>query len=83
GGGIRLLPVFCMLLIVGPVLLPALFWLVDRVASSDIGVNLGLSNPRKYLVDFYTKYDPAKLNEVDKFMKRYKGRYPEMYKKLE
>jgi hypothetical protein len=68
----------------------------DKSESDDMGLSLGtplspndsptgdksVPDYRSVLVQFYTKHNPARVNEVDKTLEKYKGREVEMFAKL-
>jgi Ca2+-binding EF-hand superfamily protein len=68
----------------------------DKSESDDMGLSLGtplspndsptrdksVADYRSILVQFYTKHNPARVDEVDKTLEKYKGREVEMFAKL-
>mmetsp|Transcript_31999 Transcript_31999/g.42222 ORF Transcript_31999/g.42222 Transcript_31999/m.42222 type:complete len:135 (+) Transcript_31999:160-564(+) len=82
--GIRWMPIVFLFLFVGPACLPGVFWIFDKIAQSDFGKSMGLyEEPRVRLEKFYREHNPSKLGEVDKMLKKYKGREDELFKRLE
>jgi hypothetical protein len=90
--GIKPLPLFFLLLMVGGSLFPAFIYLFDNagpiLAKSNVmgrvGYSLGIgATPRSRVVTFYEKHAPDNLGNVDKMMGDYYGRYPQLTKKLE
>ncbi|CAM9308288.1 unnamed protein product [Scytosiphon promiscuus] len=83
-GGIKILPLILMFVMFGPVVLTGVIFVCDYVANSDWGIKIGLADdPRTRLTKFYKKHNPNKMRDVDKLMKKYKGNYAEMFKKLD
>ncbi|CAM9514950.1 unnamed protein product [Pylaiella littoralis] len=83
-GGIKILPLILMFVMFGPVLLTGLIFVCDYVVNSEWGIRVGLpGNPRASLTKFYQKHNPTKMRDVDKLMKKYKGRYAEMFQRLD
>ncbi|CAB1107310.1 unnamed protein product [Ectocarpus sp. CCAP 1310/34] len=82
--GIKILPLILMFVMFGPVVLTGLIFVFDYVANSDWGIKIGLADdPRTRLTKFYKKHNPTKMRDVDKLLKKYKGRYPEMFQRLD
>ena len=90
--GIKTLPLILLILLLGTTLLPALLYVSDRLGGmvqkrgvlSTLGQKLGIGpSPRKRVVSFYEKHDPAKLKEVNEIISKYYGDYPTLIKRLE
>lgn len=83
-GGIKVLPLVMLILIFGPALLTVLTLGFEKVAATEWGIKMGLSkSPADKLTEFYMKHNPTKVNQVPSLLKKYKGRYPQMFAELE
>ncbi|CAM9363682.1 unnamed protein product, partial [Chrysoparadoxa australica] len=82
--GISWMPLIFLFVILGPAWLPVVIKVCDWIAASDLGIKIGLgTHPRDRLVAFYKQHNPRKLSEVDGLLEKYKGRYEELFEKLE
>eukprot|EP00903_Cladosiphon_okamuranus_P006394 g6259.t1 len=83
-GGIKILPLILMFVMFGPIILSGLIFVCDYVANSEWGIKIGLADdPRTRLVKFYQKHNPTKMRDVDNLLRKYKGNYAEMFKRLD
>eukprot|EP00301_Raphidiophrys_heterophryoidea_P020143 c4917_g1_i1.p1 GENE.c4917_g1_i1~~c4917_g1_i1.p1 ORF type:complete len:156 (-),score=42.75 c4917_g1_i1:80-508(-) len=89
GGGLNWKALAFLLLVILPGLLGAVFGAIDYIGKTSWGAKLGLSptpqkvqSPRQKLTEFYRLHNPAKIGEVDKLLKKYKGREEEMFQVL-
>lgn len=90
--GIKPGPLILLVMLTGTTLLPALLYMGDYFTaflskSNVLGtlghkLNIG-SSPRKRVLSFYEKHDPAKINDVDSILAKYYGDYPTLTKRLE
>jgi len=90
--GIKTLPLIFLVLLCGTTLLPALFYVSDRLGGvfqkrklfGSLGQKLGIGpTPKKRVISFYEKHDPSKLSEVPDILSKYYGDYPTLIKRLE
>jgi hypothetical protein len=85
-GGIRWLPMAMLVMIVAPSLFAVGDALFSFIATSSLGLSLGLSQtPRQRLEAFYAVNAPEKANpdNIDKLMKKWKGKEERLFDKLE
>lgn len=90
--GIKTLPLIMLVLLTGTTLLPALLFLGDKLGEvaqkkhllGNLGYRLGVGHsPKKRVMSFYEKHDPAKIEEVPAILSKYYGDYPKLVKRLE
>jgi hypothetical protein len=90
--GIKTLPLILLILLTGTAVLPALIYAGDMLGAmmqkqsvlGTIGYKLGLGpTPKKRVLSFYEKHDPAKIDNVDKILAKHYGSYPKLIKQLE
>jgi hypothetical protein len=90
--GIKTTPLILLVLMVGTTLIPALIYASDFLGSflaknnvmGAIGYRLGIGQtPKKRVLSFYEKHDPAKIADVPKILSKYYGDYPKLIKTLE
>jgi hypothetical protein len=90
--GIKRTPLILLIIMTGTTLLPALIFASDYLGNffqkhhvlGQIGFRLGMgAMPRKRVLSFYEKHDPAKSNGVPDILSKYYGDYPALIKKLE
>jgi hypothetical protein len=90
--GIKTTPLILLILMVGTTILPGLIYASDYLGAfmaknnvlGQIGFRLGMGAvPKKRVMSFYEKHDPAKLNEVPSILSKYYGDYPKLTKRLE
>ena len=90
--GIKTTPLILLVLMIGTTLIPALIYASDFLGSylaknnvlGSIGYRLGIGQtPKKRVLSFYEKHDPAKIAEVPKILSKYYGDYPKLIKNLE
>lgn len=90
--GIKSGPLILLVMLTGTTLLPALLYAGDYISAfvqknhilGSIGQKLNIgSSPKKRVMSFYEKHDPAKINEVDHILSKYYGDYPTLIKRLE
>jgi len=91
-GSIKMGPLVMLVMLTGTTLLPALLfagdWFGAFLAKNHIlgsmGHKLGVGpSPKKRVLSFYEKHDPAKLDEVGSILGKYYGDYPKLIKRLE
>jgi len=91
-GGIKMGPLVMLVMLTGTTLLPALLfagdWFGGFLAKNHIlgsmGHKLGVGpSPKKRVLSFYEKHDPAKIDEVGSILGKYYGDYPKLIKRLE
>lgn len=85
-------PLILLVMLTGTTLLPALLYAGDWVGGflqknhvfGSLGHKLGIgSSPKKRVMSFYEKHDPAKIDEVESILGKYYGDYPKLIKRLE
>jgi hypothetical protein len=90
--GIKSTPLILLIMMVGTTLLPALIFASDYLGNflaknnvmGAVGFRLGIGQtPKKRVLSFYEKHDPAKIEEVPKILSKYYGDYPKLIKSLE
>ena len=90
--GIKTTPLILLVLMIGTTLIPALIYASDFLGSylaknnvlGSIGYRLGIGQtPKKRVLSFYEKHDPAKIADVPKILSKYYGDYPKLIKNLE
>lgn len=90
--GIKSTPLILLIMMVGTTVLPALIYASDMIGNfaqkhhvlGSIGYRMGLGAvPRKRVLSFYEKHDPAKLEDVPTILAKHYGDYPKLVKKLE
>jgi hypothetical protein len=90
--GIKTTPLILLIMMVGTTILPALIYASDMIGNyaqkhhvlGSIGYRMGLGAvPRKRVLSFYEKHDPAKIEDVPTILAKHYGDYPKLVKKLE
>lgn len=90
--GIKTLPLVMLFMLTATTVLPALLFVGDKLGAyvqnkhlmGNIGFRLGVGpSPKKRVLSFYEKHDPAKIEEVPTIMSKYYGDYPKLVKRLE
>lgn len=90
--GIKTLPLIFLILMTGTTLLPVVLYASDFLGNAiqkhnvlgQIGFRMGMGAvPRKRVMSFYEKHDPAKIEDVPNILSKYYGDYPKLVKKLE
>ena len=90
--GIKTLPLVMLVMLTGTTLIPALLFMGDKFGAiiqrnhimGNIGHRLGIGpSPKKRVLSFYEKHDPAKIDEVQTILAKYYGDYPKLTKRLE
>ena len=92
GGGIKTAPLILLILLTGTTVLPALLYAGDWLGATmqkkhflgSIGYKFGIGpSPKKRVMSFYEKHDPAKIESVPTILAQYYGDYSKLTKKLE
>lgn len=90
--GIKTTPLILLIMMTATTLIPCLIYASDFLGAfvaknnvmGSIGYKLGIGQtPKKRVMSFYEKHDPAKIQEVPKILSKYYGDYPKLIKNLE
>ncbi len=79
--GINWIAIGLLFLMIAPAIFQGMIMSYDLVQSTVLGDFLGISH-RARLTAFYQEYNPRKLKDIDRTLRKYKGREDALFEQL-